>query len=343
MSAPEHSPSPAHDQVIHPTAEAVPYRIAACVDTSAMARDVIAHAVAVAKALQGELTLVRVLETRRAGGMPADPVEWEIRRREARDAMGRIVEQQAGSIVDIKAQVVEGHPAEQIWLWARDHDVALTVFSTHGEDNVMGRTLGKTASLVINGAIGSFLLIPRSVAHEPVVRYRRILVPLDGSCGAESVLPVAVKLARAHDGEIILVHVVPVAELTEIGPLEAEAIELRQRLIARNERVARDYLDRIRGRLADQGIAVRGLVLRDGDVRRRLARSVVDEAADLVVLSAHGRGGHADVPHGSIAAYQLAHAATPLLIMNQRPVRAPRHHTAASVRDSPRLPEQASP
>jgi nucleotide-binding universal stress UspA family protein len=343
MSVPENIQSAAHDQAIHPTTGAAPCRIAACVDTSAMARDVIAHAVAVAKALQAELTLIRVLETRPAGGMPADPVEWEIRRREAWDSMSRIVEEQTGNIPRIKAQVVEGHAAEQIWLWARDHDVALTVFSAHGEDNVMGRTLGKTASLVINGAIGSFLLVPRSVAHETVVHYRRILVPLDGSCRAESVLPLAVKMARADQGEIVLVHVVPIPELTEIGPLEAEAIELRKRLIARNERVARDYLDRIRGRLADQGIAVRGLVLRDGDVRRRLARSVVDEAADLVVLSAHGRGGHADVPHGSIAAYQLAHAATPLLIMNQRPVRTPRHHTAASVRDSPRLPEQASP
>ena len=158
MSATEYSPSPAHDQVIPPSAEAAPCRIAACVDTSAMAGDVIAHAVAIANAMQGELTLIRVLETRALGGTPADPVEWEIRRREAWDAMRRIIEEQTGNIADIKAQVVEGHPGEQIWLWARDHDVALTVFCTHGEDNVIGRTLGKTASLVINGAIGSFLL-----------------------------------------------------------------------------------------------------------------------------------------------------------------------------------------
>lgn len=343
MSVPENHRSSAHDQAIHPAAGAAPCRIAACVDTSAVARDVIAHAVAVAKALQAELTLIRVLETRPAGGTPADPVEWEIRRREAWDSVGRFLEEQTDNITGIKAQVVEGQAAEQIWMWARDHDVALTVLSTHGEDNVKGRTLGKTASLVINGAIGSFLLVPRSVAHEPVVHYRRILVPLDGSCRAESVLPFAVKMALAYQGEIILVHVVPVPELTEVGPLEAEAIELRERLIARNERVARDYLDRVRGRLADQGIAVRGLILRDGDVRRRLARSVVDEAADLVVLSAHGRGGHADAPHGNIAAYQLAHAVTPLLIMNQRPVRTPRHLAAASACDRPRLPEQASP
>jgi nucleotide-binding universal stress UspA family protein len=332
-----------HDRVTHSNTGALPCHIAACIDTSAMAPDVVAHAVAVANALGAELTLIRVLETGPAGGIPADPVEWELRRREARDSVGRLVEGQIGNIASIKAQVVEGQAAEQIWLWARDHDVALTVFCTHGEDNMMGRTFGKTASQVINGSIGSFLLVPRSVAHKPVVHYRRILVPLDGSRQAESVLPFATKIARAHQGEIVLVHVVPVPELTEIGPLDAETIELRERLIARNERVARDYIDRVRGRLADQGIAVRGLLLRDGDVRRRLARSVVVEAADLVVLSAHGRGGHVEVPHGSVAAYQLAHAVTPLLIMNQRPVCTPRHVGATSACDSPRMPEKASP
>ena len=343
MSVPKNVRTPAQDQAIHPVPGAAPFRIAACVDTSAMARSVIAHAVAFAKALQAELTLIRVLETRPAGSAPADPVEWEIRRREARDSIARIAEEQTDNIAGIKAQVVEGHATEQIWLWARDHDVALTVFCTHGEDNVMGRSLGRTVSQVINGAIGSFLLVPGSAAHEPIVHYRRILVPLDGSSQAESVLPFAAKMARADQGEIVLVHVVPIPELTEIGPLEAEAIELRERLIARNERVARDYLDRIRFRLTGQGIAVRGLILRDGDVRRRLARSVVDEAADLVILSAHGRGGHADVPHGSIVAFQLAHAVTPLLIMNQRPAHTPRHVSAASSCDLPRLPEQASP
>ena len=141
MSVPKNVRTPAQDQAIHPVPGAAPFRIAACVDTSAMARSVIAHAVAFAKALQAELTLIRVLETRPAGSAPADPVEWEIRRREARDSIARIAEEQTDNIAGIKAQVVEGHATEQIWLWARDHDVALTVFCTHGEDNVMGRSL----------------------------------------------------------------------------------------------------------------------------------------------------------------------------------------------------------
>jgi nucleotide-binding universal stress UspA family protein len=321
----------------------VPYRIAACVDSSAMGRKVVAHAAAIAKALDGELTLIRVLETRAAGGTPPDPVEWEIRRRETWDAMQEIVAEQDTAAERVKAQVVEGQPAEQISLWARDHHVDLTVLCTHGEDHARTADLGHTARSVLDHAPGSLLLVPHSVAEAGVVIYRRILVPLDGSCRAESAVPLAVRLARAQRGEVVLVHVVPIPELTEVGPPEAEALELRELLVRRNERVAQEYLDRIRGHVAGQGIVVHSLVLRGGDVRRRLARSIVDEAADLVVLSSHGRSGHADVPHGSIAAYQIAHPTTPLLIVRHQPAEQQRHTVPAPTCAGLRLPDQASP
>jgi len=322
---------------------AAPCRIAACIDTSAMGRKVIAHAAAIAKALGAKLTLMRVLETRSAGGMPPDPVEWEIRRREAWEAMERIVAEQGYSAQRVKAQVVEGQPAEQISLWVRDHDVDLTVLCTHGEDHATTADLGQTVRSVLDHAAGSLLLVPHSVADAGVVTYRRILVPLDGSSRAESAVPLAVRLARAQQGEVVLVHVVPIPELTEVGPPEAEALELRDLLVRRNERVAQEYLDRIRGQVAGQGIAVRSLVLRGGDVRRRLARSIVDEAADLVVLSSHGRSGHTDVPHGSIAAYQIAHPTTPLLIVRHQPAESQRHTVPAPTCTGLRLPDQASP
>lgn len=338
----EAEPVDARAIVTPPGTETAHCRIAACIDASTMARKVIAHAVAVANALHAELTLIRVLEGRPVGQMPPDPVEWEILRREAQDSLEQIVKEQNGAVERIKARVIEGQAAEQIWLWARDNNVDLTVLCTHGESSPTGWDLGNTARRVIDRAAGSFLLVPCSVADADVVHYRRIIVPLDGSPRAESVLPLAVRLAQAHQGEIVLVHVVPVPELTEIGPLEAEALELRKRLTYRNERVAHEYLDRVRGRLTDQGLAARSLVLRDGDVRRRLARSVVDEAPDLVVLSAHGRSGHVDVPHGNIAAYQMVHSATPLLIVRDRQARTPRHIVSEICGAAVRLPEQAT-
>jgi K+-sensing histidine kinase KdpD len=97
-------------------------RVMACVDTSALAQKVISHAVAVAKAMEAALTLVRVLEPRPTGE-PSDPVEWDIRRRLARDHLEQLVQEQRDEAGRIEAEVVEGQPAEKICLWGREHNL----------------------------------------------------------------------------------------------------------------------------------------------------------------------------------------------------------------------------
>src|ERR1039458_6568510 len=100
-------------------------RVMACVDTSAHARKVIPHAIAIAKAMEAALTLVRVLEPGPTGEGLLDPVEWDIRRHQARNYLDQLVQEQQDEAGRIEAEVVEGHPAEKICLWARDHRVEL--------------------------------------------------------------------------------------------------------------------------------------------------------------------------------------------------------------------------
>jgi nucleotide-binding universal stress UspA family protein len=156
------------------------------------------------------------------------------------------------------------------------------------------------------------------------------------------VLPLARRLAEAHDAELILAHVVPAPELTEVGPLDAEDLELRERLLRRNERVAGEYLDRLRARLAETGARVRSLVLRGGDARSRLARAIEREGVDLVVLSAQGHSARADVPLGNVTAYLVAHAVAPLLIV-RRAAAVAKHRAPRAAREDVRLPSQATP
>lgn len=317
-------------------------RIAACLDGSEVGERIIPHALAVARALQAPLTLLRVLEGRTTGGAPPDPLEWDIRRRESRDYLERLAERGAGE-GSVETEVIEGQAAEEICLWARHHEVSLTVLCSHGVSGETEWSLASTARKLVEGAPGSFLLVPAAAAtKERVARYRRLLVPVDGSPAAESVLPLARRLAEAHGAELVLAHVVPVPELTETGPLDADDLELQERLIRRNERVANEYLDRLRAKLADSEAPVRAIVLRGGDARRRLARLIAEEGVDLVVLSAHGRSARADVALGSVAAYLVAHAETPLLIVRRRAAAAMRRMARAG-REDVRLPSQATP
>ena len=289
-------------------------RVVACVDTSEVSRKVIPHAVVLANAVRAPLTVLHVLEIEPTAGIPADPVEWDIRRHSAHDHAMRVVRSHGGDVAEIDVRIIEGQPAEQICLWARSHKAGATVIGTRSNEGAPAWQLGDTARRLLDQASGMLLLVPATVADVPIVHYRRLLVPLDGSCQAESALPLAMRIAEAEDAELLLVHVVPVPELTEVGPLEAADIRLRQDVISRNEQVARQYLDRIRALVEERGIGARNLLLCDGDVRNQLTRLVVEESVDLVVLSAHGRTARADVSCGSIASYLVTHAQAPLLL-----------------------------
>jgi nucleotide-binding universal stress UspA family protein len=127
-------------------------------------------------------------------------------------------------------------------------------------------------------------------------------------------------MAKANNAELILVHVVPTPELTEIGPLEPDDIQLSARVVERNERTAKAYLARVKAYLAENGVHVRTLSRRSDDVRASLVDLIGSEAADLVILSARGHGGrhHADLRYGSVSAYLMAQSPVPLLIVRPR-------------------------
>lgn len=316
-------------------------RVAACLDGSELGERVIPHALAVARALGAPLTLLRVLECKTATGEPPDPLEWDIRRRESRDYVARLAGDHDGIEVRVDSEVIEGQVAEEICLWARQHGVDITVLCTHGARGATEWSLASTARKLVEGAPGSILVVPAAAPSQaPVACYRRVLVPVDGSPRAESVIPLATRIATSQAAELILAHVVPVPELIETGPLDSETLELRERLVRRNERVANEYLDRLRAQLAGSEVSVRVLVLRGGDARGRVARLIVDEAVDLVVLSAHGRSARADVSLGSVAAHLVAHAVVPLLIVRRRAAAV--HRVARAEEDAARLPSQAT-
>jgi nucleotide-binding universal stress UspA family protein len=293
-------------------------RVVACIGSGEPVNKVILHAIAIANSLGVPLLLLRVFVTRPTGEQCQDPLDWEIRRREAYGRVAALAEQYRHLCAAIEAEVIEGQAAEQISLWVQRHPNELTVLGSHGEWRPEDWGLGDTAREVVDHAPGSLLLVPCAAQDVPATGYRRLLVPLDGSCRAESVLPFAMHLAKAQHAELLLVHVVPPTALTEVGPAEREDIELSERLLRRNQRVAQQYLARLQSRASEHGLVVRASVLCE-DVRSSLMRIAAQEGVDLIVLSAHGCSGRLDVPYGSVTSFLMSHLRQPLLVMRQQP------------------------
>lgn len=146
--------------------------------------------------------------------------------------------------------------------------------------------------------------------------FRRLLVPLDGSRLAESVLPVVERLALVFGARVLLLHV-----LERAAP---EAVHGERHLQALDE--AETYLRDAAARLEAKGIDVEWHAheVPEGDVTGSIAGHVREEHADLIVMCTHGSGGMRDLLFGSIAQQVLKRGSAPVLLVRARHEQSPR-------------------
>jgi nucleotide-binding universal stress UspA family protein len=141
---------------------------------------------------------------------------------------------------------------------------------------------------------------------------KRILVPLDGSALAERALAVAAKLARASDGELILVQALP-ATIEYGSSFIPDMIPLT---IVPDEREAQGYLTRLTELPMLSGLAVTTSVLADVPALAILS-AATRYRADMIVMTSHGRNGITRWVFGSVAEHVARQAHLPVLILRQ--------------------------
>ena len=137
---------------------------------------------------------------------------------------------------------------------------------------------------------------------------RRLLVPLDGSRLAESVLPAAAALARIFGADVLLLHVV------EKG--SPRTVHGQRHLAGGAE--AREYLRGAAERFFPAGVPVETHVHEEAvrDAAKGIAEHEGEFAFDLVVMSVHGRGRAARLVAGGLAQEVLAHGSRPVLLLH---------------------------
>jgi nucleotide-binding universal stress UspA family protein len=140
--------------------------------------------------------------------------------------------------------------------------------------------------------------------------YKRVLVPLDGSAVAETVMPFMLEIAGPLDLEVTLLRVVqPIAPVVIEGMrhVEVEDVEARRT-------DAEEYLAPLAVELRGKGVRVRTEVRR-GVPAHEIVAAARESGADLIAMSTHGRGGLGRILFGSVAQAVLQHAHIPVFLL----------------------------
>lgn len=151
--------------------------------------------------------------------------------------------------------------------------------------------------------------------------YEHLLVALDGSAAAESVLLHAEALARAFSSRVTLLRVTLgpetlLAQTASSGPGVgdlAPPIDPTPILEA-DEEAAADYLQAVAGRLRSQGINVE-VEHHEGQPSSTIVERAQQLGVSLILMTTHGRSGLGRVVFGSVADSVLRHATCPVLLV----------------------------
>jgi nucleotide-binding universal stress UspA family protein len=147
-----------------------------------------------------------------------------------------------------------------------------------------------------------------------VFMYKKILVPLDGSERAETILAHVEALARCCDSEVIFLEVVvPEVVFTPTHGMIRD-IRLEEQKLAEHVDRAKAYLSGLEEEFKKKHIQARSLV-EVGSVVQMIIDRAEEEGADLIAMASHGRAGLSHVFYGSVAAGVLHRVDRPLLLV----------------------------
>jgi nucleotide-binding universal stress UspA family protein len=290
-------------------------RILCPVDFSDSSIRALAHADALARWYEAQLTVLHVVPTfepiqvQAELGVPVQIVN-PMPREEVVRQMRPFLER-AG--VSSEAQLIAeaGDPRTTIVDQALTTRADLIVIGTHGRRGFTRLLLGSVAETVLHEAPCPVMTVSphTEAAASNVVTFKRILCPIDFSPSALLALGFALDLARQAGGLVTLLHVVEwLAEEEPRTSAHFNVPEVRGYMVD-------DARQRLRSLVAEESRVWCEIddVIVSGRAHREILRAAEAREADLIVMGSQGRGGVGLALFGSTTQQVVRSAACPVL------------------------------
>lgn len=285
-------------------------------DGSSVAEQVLPYARFLAGGLDLPVALLGIVEL--AFSMSKEKAQYfdatiEDSARRSRDYLKKIA--QTFPRANVSFAVEKGRPEEVIIAKAGADKQTLVTMSTHGRSGLDRWLLGSVAEKVLRGSANPLLLIrARAEAKtEGEMTLKSVVVPLDGSEVAESILPEVIEVAKKLNIQTVLFRACNVP-YSAFGGGHSQ-YPLINELLGGIKAEAREYLEAKTVELKKQGLDKVSYVLQEGIGADEIISFGQRTPDNMIAMCTHGWSGVKRWVLGSVTETVVRHSGDPVLVL----------------------------
>jgi nucleotide-binding universal stress UspA family protein len=230
-------------------------------------------------------------------------------RQEREEVAERTCNDMSVSGVPVEQAVRTGIPHKAILRYATEQDIDLIVMGTHGRTGVERYLLGSVTEKVVRLSDVPVLTVKTEDDGDVTYPYTDILVPTDGSEGAEAAVGPAVDVASTYDARL---HALSVIDTMAMG------VDIRSGAILETlEESAQSAVESIETQATEASVSAVETAIEHGNPYRGIHSYVEDHDIDLVVMGTHGRSGIERYLLGSVTEKTVRTSPAPVMTVRQ--------------------------
>jgi nucleotide-binding universal stress UspA family protein len=219
----------------------------------------------------------------------------------------------------VKSTVEKGR-AEEVIIEKGETDPGLLItMATHGRSGLNRFLLGSVAEKVLRGAANPLLIVraTEEAKAEGEVGFKSLIVPLDGSELAESVLPTVAEVAKALGLEVTLFRAYHIPYNAYAGDDGFYAVNYDE-LIGSVRDEANEYLEHQAAAVKKLGVDKVSVLSKEGFAGDEIIALGRKTPGGLIAMCSHGRSGVKRFVLGSVTENVVRHTTNPVLVVRAR-------------------------
>lgn len=305
------------------------HRVLVPLDGSELAETVCVYAKELAGRLDLDVVLLHVANPSTQGIVPMELAYIEhmaeIVGRQVKEVQKATDPEKKSKSVKVAGELAVGYSSEEILRFADQNAIDLIILASHGHSGLKRWTIGSVAGQVMSATkIPVWLIKPTPHEQTSYDKWpsKTLIVPLDGSELAESVLPHVEALAKQRGKEPLDVVLVRVSEIMTIPNYYSPDISgvslnwgnILQEETIRRKQAAKDYLEGIEKRFKKNNIKVKSVVI-EGRPQDEVVEYANKVPYSMIIMATHGRSGISRLVYGSVAANILHGVDRPIFMI----------------------------